>query len=365
MPEESTTVLESQETEMTPGGLFSVKEFEDLKQGIKEASDSKIRDDVPRETEPEPAASDTPSELEETPATEPADEPSREPEPAAPKPDEPEVPETAEPAKEQADEESPVAVFDDQLLARADQMGFSKKAAQSFGTPDNLERALITLDQRLIGLNKPKQPAATLPAQEPAKEPTPVAPAPVAPAPVAQTIDALTIDLDPDEHSPEIVAQFKKLHNHYEARAQQFEQAFVVLATAMQSGQRQSEAQLINEAVEGLDENLKSLITPEVRLEIDPSAVTLAQNLRRNGLPVPGIKQLVKRAAQGLLSEQLLENEHKRATDEISAKLDKRASQRTARPVQHRSSEPGLTRKEKQEQNVKKLGAYMSEHGMR
>ncbi len=361
MSEEGTAVLEKTEEETTPGGLFTKQEFEDLKKGIDEIAASRD-DSIPRETEP--AASDAPPEPEE--AT-PADEPSRTPEPAAlPEADpvEPEVPEPAEPAPEKADEESPAAGFDDLLLARAEQMGFSKQAAESFGTPDKLETALTVLDQRLIGTVQPKAPPAP---QAPAQQVAPAVPAaPVVQAPPVQPVaDSFVIDLDPDEHSLEIVEQFKKLHSHYEGRANQFEQAFAVLVTAIQSGQQRSDLQVVNQSIDGLNGNMKGLITPEIRAQIHPTAIALASALSQNGLPVPSIPQLVTRAAQSLLSEQLLKNEHKRATDEISEKLDKRASQRTARPVQHRSAEPGLTKKEKKEQSVKDVGAYMRERGMR
>lgn len=375
MSEEAVAVAESTE-EMSPGGLFTAQEFKSLKDGIEEAA--KDDDAMPSTPEPapEPVASKTPLEPDKT---TPADEPSRKPEPTADSRElkadsstEPEVSEPAEPAEKKADEELPASGFDDQLLARAEQMGFSKQAAQSFGTPDKLETALTVLDQRLIGLKKPTSatapqvPAPQAPAQQVSTTPPAAAPAqPVQAPPVQQVVDALTIDLDPDEHDPAIVEQFKKLHSHYEARANQFEQAFVGLFTAMQSGQRQSDLQAVNQSIEKLNGDMKDLITPEIRAQIHPTAVALAGALSQNGLPVPSIPELVTRAARSLLSEQLIEKEHKRATDEISAKLDKRASQRTARPVQHHSSEPGLTREEKKDQDVKDIGAYMSEHGMR
>lgn len=357
MSEEGTAVLESTE-ETTTDGLFTKQELTDLKAGVARVAAS--RDEVPRESEP---AGDTSPEPDET---KPADEPSRTPvasEPVTSESTEPEVSEPAEPAK--ADEESPAAGFDDQLLARAKQMGFSKEQAQSFGTPDKLEIALTSFDQRLIGLAKPRSPAVQATPVAPAPA-TPVAPvAPVQAQPVQQVADALTIDLNDEEHDPAIVDQFKKLHSHYEARANQFEQAFVQLVTMMQSGQRQSDLQAVNQSIEGLNGDMKGMMTPEIRAQIHPTAVALANALSQQGLPVPGVTELVTRAARSLMSEQLLENEHKRATDEIGAKLDRRASQRTARPVQHRSSEPGLTKEEKKEQSVKELGAYMSEHGHR
>ncbi len=342
MSEDGTAVLEEQE-KMTPGGLFTAKQYEDLKEQITEVAASREAE-IPREPE---QASDTPPV---EPEAVPADEPSREPAPA-----EPEVSESAEPAE--AADESPAAEFDDQLLARAEQMGFTKQAAQSFGTPDKLQTALTVLDQRLIGLHKPA-PVAVEPAAA-------AAPAPAAAPAAQQLVDALTIDLDPEEHSPEIVEQFKKLHAHYEGRANQFEQVLVGLVTAMQAGQQQSEAQVVNQSIDGFNGDLKALITPEVRAQIQPTAVGLARGLAQAGLPVPSIPELVTRATHSLLSEQLLKNEHKRAADELSAKLDKRASQRTARPVQHHAAEPGATKEEKQKRAVQEIEAFKAERGMR
>ncbi len=355
MSEEGTAVLESTEEERTPGGLFSKTEFENLKAGITKAAG---RDDVPREPEPAKASVPEPEE------TEAADEPSREPETETPEPvsPEPEVPsEPAEPAEKKADEESPAAEFDDTLLARAEQMGFSKQAAESFGTPDKLETALTVLDQRLIGMTRSQQPVVPQPPVQQAAPPVQTVQAP----PAQQALDALTIDLDPEEHDPAIVEQFKKLHAHYEARAQQFEQAFVGLLTGARNTTAANEVRLVSQAIEGLGDEMKVLITPEIRAQIHPTAYALGSALSQSRLPVPGIPELVKRAAHSLLSEQLLTNKTKRATEELGAKLEKRASQRTTRPSQHHSEEPALTKKEAQEKRVESVAAFQRERGWR
>ena len=347
MAEEGTAVLDAPE-EMTPGGLFTTEEFETLKQNIEQAAQPR-EDDIPRE--PEPVAAEPSPE----PVAPVADEHSSEPviEPAASI--EPEVPEpTPEPQETVTVAEDGPVEFDDQLLSRAKQMGFSKEQAQKFGTPDNLESTLTALDQRLIGMGTPK--VAT---------PPPAAVPPVQPQPVAQPLPSeLSIDLDPEEHDPKIVEQFQKLHSHYEAKSQQFEQVLVGLVQAMQSGQRQSDEQLIEQAVQELPENIKRLVTPEVRAQISPSTFMLASQLSKHGLQVPTVRNLVSRAARSLLTDQLLKQEHTRATDEISEKLERRSAQRTSRPTSHRSKDPAMDAKERKGQDVKEIAAKMRDLGM-
>lgn len=354
MPEEGTAVLDQPE-EMSPGGLFSKEEYEKIQQEIVTAAKSREAD-IPRETEP--VATETPPE----PEAKVADDPAREPSADAAETVEPEVTETTEPPPTPESGDGPEVAFDDQLLVRAEQMGFSKEQAQAFGTPGNLEIALTAFDQRLIGLSKPKA-APTQPVVPPPAVPqVPVPPA--QPAPVQQPISALTIDLDPEEHDSKIVEQFQKLHAHYEARANQFEQAFVGLVQSVQTGQRQSDAQRIERAVQELPENIKNLVTPEIRQQLDPTVFGLAQALANNSLSVPNDRELVKRAAQSLLTEQLLKQEHKRATDEISDKLEKRAAQQTDRPVHHRSVDPAMSPAERKRQAVRDIDAFGRERGM-
>ena len=58
-------------------------------------------------------------------------------------------------------------------------------------------------------------------------------------------------------------------------------------------------------------------------MQIHPNALGLARGLYQSGLPVPGIPELVERASRGLMADKLLQNETKRVTDEIGAKIER------------------------------------------
>lgn len=129
--------------------------------------------------------------------------------------------------------------FDAEILERAGRYGFSDEEARAFGSPENLQSAMTTLDRQLSALGREElgrqsdhepQPLQPQPPQ------SPQASQPQAPDPNSTPTtlpEKLKLELDPNEYDEGLIKTVNSINDHYDGIIRQQEQHLKMAAEAI------------------------------------------------------------------------------------------------------------------------------------
>jgi hypothetical protein len=275
--------------------------------------------------EPQPTAEAT------TPETAAGDEGATEPAPVQ-EPEAKKEPEAQEPEPEATEPE-----FDDTLLREAREWGFTDADAKAFEHPDKLRAAMTALDRKVVASlqtpSAPQQPTAQVP-------PSPqTAPREVPPP-------EFKFQLDPENFDEALIGQLNAMNTHYQQHVTNMQQALGFLANEFQRETGLGKVQRFDGYVSSLGDEYESLVGKGTVEEIDPNStafvnrnrVFLAMDALRNGYlqnnrPVPGERELFRRALRMEMGDQLASIERKKLNGEVQRKR----KQVVHRPTQRKS----------------------------
>lgn len=257
------------------------------------------------------------------------------------------VDETEEkPAEKPAEAEKPGPQWSKYLLDRAQEYGITADEAKGYDSPKALERALGLLDRTVAARFRQEQKPETKP------------------EPKVETPRERKFKLDPEYFDERLVKLVEQIEDHYESQLDELralkglEPTVQALAQAEQTRSQAAIFQQLDEAFDEMDlpDVLgKGILDQEseqwkTRCEIASQMDVQEQVLRSMGKPVPGIKELARRAAFALLGEKAVGKSKGMAETPKEPARNGRSGQFVAKPT-HRAR-PELAGEELAKRNL-------------
>lgn len=243
--------------------------------------------------------------------------------------------------------------FDADLLAHAKDLGFSEKEARSLGTPEALRNSLSILDREMTrrrDAHRARQQQQSQ--QQRAPEPKQGETSPAAtenPAGSEKKTGKFELKLDPQLVDPEVIASFEGMRDHYEDRIGKLEQQISQMVPAVERVYMEAQAANVREfdtAIGKLGPRFVEVLGDGATTEMDQEsdawkardriyrrANRLAEDYQAEGIRVPKLPELIRRAAYVEFPDQA----KKQAKDEALEELEEQqSSQASSRPT-HRN----------------------------
>lgn len=261
---------------------------------------------------------------------------------------------------EQVDEESVPAVeaeeggepeFDDALLARAKESGFS---VDDFPTSDAMRRALVALDRRFVEMGKPQAPAEIPPQLRPqATRPEPST-APMATPSIEDvpTFEPKWDDAETDEVDPQIRSNLDGLNKHSQNLFKEVQTAHQIIGQQLADVIGIVLATKVDAAIASLGEDYAGYFgkgsTDDLlpgseehghRLQVSIDTGQLRSAYQNNdGIKMPSVFETMRRAAMtAAMGQDGLKNNNQAAGDKIAKTLKKRRGQSSTPPSRRRA----------------------------
>jgi len=205
--------------------------------------------------------------------------------------------------------------FDASLMDHAKAAGFTEEEARAFGSPVNLQKALIAFDRAVIGVARQQSSETTQQATTPSST-APNASAQQTPAPNAE-FNPKELGL-PDDLDPEVITAFKNLHSQFASQREAdrkeldaLRQGYQFITQQLQAQTRVADLQFAAQTIQSMGDEYKSLLEgkeAQAKLEeVVETAYALKQGYERRGIALPDATTLVKRAIGSVFQDKVLE----------------------------------------------------------
>lgn len=248
-----------------------------------------------------------------------------------------ETPETETPSADSPEETPSEPEFDQDLLQFAhDEFGLTTQQARSFGSPEKLERALLSMARREIQMGRQQD-----------------VPEPEDPFDVSVRLpDDDSQDEDVNKRLlNEVNNALKKLSSASKSETEKLKKTVDGLQRSLQQSQQALFVNRFDALVEKLGSAYKDVLGEGSSLELDPNSKA-AQNRSRlieeiedqvqvaqmRGRPIPSEKTLVTRALNNLFGDRTA----KKARDDVEAEVRERNKAKSRRPSSRSDDKPQL-----------------------
>lgn len=235
---------------------------------------------------------------------------------------------TAGSKKEQEDTETEKkSVINDELLGRAEKMGFTRYEAQSFSNAEDLQRTLDILDGADAKTGGEEKKTGEEDSQ---KEPE------------------FKIDLSPDEYDGKVIKTFEDLNKFHTDRYSALETKLNQVLEAVGNDQAAAADVRFESMIEGLGEDFTETLGKgpghsldqkstqfENRVKLHEEIVRIAAGYAALGQQVPTEKELFEKAVGVVFKDKQKNLE----MDKLGKKLDKRSKQSLGRAAPHKDKE--------------------------
>lgn len=279
----------------------------------------------------------------------------------AEKPIEKQVEKAEESEEGDESEESPIAGWDDELVADAKARKFSEEDIAGFGSEAALRRALMLIDKRELddlragkkpeGGGKPVEKAEAKPGDE--KKPA----VPETKTEQQQSTDDLLQKLDiglSEEFDDEVVAAFTKINDHYHGQIEglrrqntEMQQQLSALGQFMAQYQNDQLNQFADRFFASVDEAYADSVGKGTLAEVSPEAQELRRQIVADALDFVRIAQDSGRGPKDLpeamkkaMKLRFFDKHQELARKEVAKKVEQRKGSSIQRPTQRRKS-PG------------------------